>query len=640
MANLAAYLITALAISDGLLVTYLVLDDASFGFRLAAGTVAGLAVLAHLGFLLALALGLNTASITLTALIVMAILAWLWWKRGARLRADIAQTSWRINAGSLCYWIVWIGLLTWIFSRVAVFKSDGLHTSPAANFGDLAFHLSGITSFAYGDNFPPRSPIFAGLRFTYPFLIDFLAAFFLRTGASLFNALFVVNLPLSLALVAITGDLTRRLVRPNRAGGLAARLAPVILFLSGGFGFFNFLQDMWEPGESMPGLLAHLPRTYTIGDDLVTPWGNVPLRWGNLVTTLIVPQRSLLFGLPLVALVVILWWLAVDEQRDLGQRRRCMLAAGVLTGLMPLLHAHGFFAVAIASLAVTALFRSRTWIGYYAAAAILAGPQALWLSATQVRGKLFEPHFGWDKGESPLLLFWGVNAGVLIFLLIAALARPALIVKSGRRFYLPFILWFLMPNIFLFAPWPWDNIKILVYWALLSCPFVAAACASLLGSERVLSRMAGGLAVVGLTFAGALDVTRALSPVEHPVLLNPVVLEVARMIRERIPPHSVIMHAPIHNSPVIMTGRQSLMGYPGHLWTHGIDYEERESDVGAIYSGRSDADELLKKYGVNYVMVGPIERSQLKPQESFFIGHEFPVIIDYQGYRVYEIRKP
>ena len=291
----------------------------------------------------------------------------------------------------------------------------------------------------------------------------------------------------------------------------------------------------------MPGLLAHLPRTYTIGDDLVTPWGDVPLRWSNLVTTLIVPQRSLLFGLPLVALIVILWWLAVDEQRDLGERRNWMLAAGVLTGLMPLLHAHGFFAVAMASVVVTAVFRSRTWIRYYSAAAIVGGPQALWLSSTQVRGKLFEPHFGWDKGESPFLLFWGINAGVLILLLIVALARPALIVKPGRRFYLPFILWFVMPNLFLFAPWPWDNIKILIYWALLSCPFAAAACASMLGSKMVFSRMAGVLAIIGLTLAGALDVTRALSPVEHPVLINSVELDVARMIRERTPPHSVIM---------------------------------------------------------------------------------------------------
>ena len=91
MANLAAYLITALTISDGLLLTYLVLDDASFGFRLAAGTVTGLAFLAHFAFLLALAFGLNTASIAFTTLILVAALAWLWWKQGERLRADVAR---------------------------------------------------------------------------------------------------------------------------------------------------------------------------------------------------------------------------------------------------------------------------------------------------------------------------------------------------------------------------------------------------------------------------------------------------------------------------------------------------------------------------------------------------------------------
>src|SRR5215471_16179896 len=160
MANLTAYLMTFVAIADGLLLSYLVVDEARLGFRIAAGTVTGLALMAHVGFLLALPRGLNTASIVLTALVLTAALVWLGWKRGNRLRADVERISWHISPGSICYWIVWTGLLAWIFSRVAVFESDGLHTSTATNFGYLAIHLSAITSFGYGENFPPQSPIF------------------------------------------------------------------------------------------------------------------------------------------------------------------------------------------------------------------------------------------------------------------------------------------------------------------------------------------------------------------------------------------------------------------------------------------------------------------------------------------------
>ncbi|MBA3243079.1 MAG: hypothetical protein H0T60_17805, partial [Acidobacteria bacterium] len=61
-----------------------------------------------------------------------------------------------------------------------------------------------------------------------------------------------------------------------------------------------------------------------------------------------------------------------------------------------------------------------------------------------------------------------------------------------------------------------------------------------------------------------------------------------------------------------LTGRRSLMGYPGHVWSHGIDYFERESELKRIYSGAPDAASLLSKNGVEYVVVGPLEEAEMK----------------------------
>ena len=45
----------------------------------------------------------------------------------------------------------------------------------------------------------------------------------------------------------------------------------------------------------------------------------------------------------------------------------------------------------------------------------------------------------------------------------------------------------------------------------------------------------------------------------------------------------MIIHAPVHNTPVFLTGRRSVMGYPGHIWTHGLEFVQRESEIKRIY---------------------------------------------------------
>jgi len=64
----------------------------------------------------------------------------------------------------------------------------------------------------------------------------------------------------------------------------------------------------------------------------------------------------------------------------------------------------------------------------------------------------------------------------------------------------------------------------------------------------------------------------------------------AEIIKQQTPPRATILHAPVHNTPVFLTGRRSLMGYPGHIWTHGLDYGPRETEIKRIYAGAPDAE--------------------------------------------------
>jgi len=41
-------------------------------------------------------------------------------------------------------------------------------------------------------------------------------------------------------------------------------------------------------------------------------------RWGNAISSLLVPQRGILLGLPLAVIVFTQWWLATGERTDAG----------------------------------------------------------------------------------------------------------------------------------------------------------------------------------------------------------------------------------------------------------------------------------------------------------------------------------
>ena len=632
---LPSLLLTALAIWVGLSLMRRFFAEAEWQLQLWFGLVLGLVSLAWLGFLLALLLGLNWLTIGGTAAILIAATFFL---RPVSLSLPRAIFS----LPAFAYYGGWLIFFVWLFSRVVVNETDGLYTAPANNYGDLAFHFSVVTSFADGDNFPPHNPIFLGLKFTYPFLIDFLTAFFHRAGADWAAAFFLPNVLLSLALVGLIGLLTERLTGSR----LAARFAPILFFLSGGAGFLYCWRD-WQKGNvSWLEFLWHLPRSYTKNDDL-------DLQWGNMLTTLIVPQRSLLFGVPVFAMIVILWWQWIqrrdaevtlrraEEDRKtprtiaevlrLSGENKLLFAAGLLAGLMPLLHAHGFFSIMMVSAVMALVFFTWDWLVFFIPAGLLALPQAWWLSGTGTRSSLFKPHLGWATGDN-FPKFLALNFGLfLLALLVAFFFQNA----RTRRFYIAFLLCFIVPNVVLLAPWPWDNIKVLLYWYLLSCPLVAALLARLF-SRRALWPVAALLFLV-LILSGGLDVLRSLSPVEKLRLFDTEQLQVAERIKERLPAHALVLCAPIHNSVLALAGRQMMMGYPGHLWSHGIKYDDREDEVKTIFRGGAAADRLLQQYGIDYLVIGPVEFNEFNADEGYFAA-KYDVVIDEAGYRVYQVK--
>jgi hypothetical protein len=346
--------------------------------------------------------------------------------------------------------------------------------------------------------------------------------------------------------------------------------------------------------------------------------------------------------MPLVIAVWTLWWQAMDETVDPPRARRMLAGAGAITGLLPLVHAHALVTtLAVAATLALLTRRARDWAFFFVPALALALPQVLWIargSALQT-GRFLAWHLGWDRGSRSPLLFWLDNLGLVLPLLLVALIWGWTDRWLPRRlifFYVPFLGCFVVPNLLQLSPWIWDNIKFLVWWHLASAPIVALLLVRLwrYGGGW---RWATAAAFVVLILSGALDVFRVVSGAIDLANYDGPAVAFGHRIRAVTPPGAIVLHAPTYNSEVYLAGRRSVMGYPGHTWSQGLDAGTREEDVRAMYAGGPRAEALLKQYGVGYVLVGPRERAMDGGVDEAWL-ERYPAVAESGEYRLFAIR--
>jgi hypothetical protein len=681
-----ALALTLIAIAGGALVTYLFDEDAPLVARLCMGACLGFAALGLFGFILASLFGLGSLVLILSTILLASPLPILLKpSRRTQVSADIRETVRGVRRALLhptrrtnvhVIFSALVVLLLWlVFDRAMVELPDGIYTGVKNNYGDLPFHLSIITSFSDGANFPPEDPTWAGARFTYPFIVDFVAACFVRAGASLRQAMLLENFVLALSLVGLLYRFTLKLTRDWIAG----LIAPALLLFSGGLGWWYFFKDSNWSEQGVFGVLFNLQQQFTITMNSVPDTG---FRWGNSLTTLLVPQRGILFGLTLAVIVFTIWWSSLEDSEE-GKRQKVkgkkktkpaapspstfpfpvfllpsakrMIAAGAIAGMLPLVHAHSFVVVMVVGAGVallTGLKEWRAWAAFFIVACLIAAPQMWWAThGSSVKAEsFFGWHFGWDKGDDNFFWFWLKNTGLFIPLIFAAFMwrgdhsdeEKYLVSRRLLYFYLPFTLCFIVPNLIKLAPWPWDNIKVIFYWFIASVPLVALLLARLLRGTFTLRAVSVAL-ILTLTLAGALDVWSVASRAGEFRIFDAGGVAFAEVVKEKTQPRATILHAPTFDTPIFLTGRRSVMGYPGHIGSHGIDYKDRLREITRIYAGAPDAETLLAKYGVEYVVVGPNERHEME-QQRMLVNDQFFMRYSLAGetgeYRLYKIARP
>ena len=642
----------------GLALTYLVEREEPLMWRVAAGNVVGCALFGSIAFLLAMILG-PSAGTVIAALVLTAAPAVLLLKgpRREALMRDWGRAKGKLdgaNMGKILRFAYYLGfaiLFVFFFDRAMWQTAEGIFTGGSNNLGDLPYHLGAIYSFTDGANFPPQNPSYAGTKFSYPFIADLLTASFMKLGAGIREAMFVQDVAWAMALLVVLERFVAKLTNDRTAG----KIAPVLLFFSGGLGFLWFLSDYSDQGKGFFEFLNALPKDYTIGDDF---------RWGNTLTTLFLTQRSLLLGMPLTILVLGFLWRVFTSKKEVDERPHVVvpLLFGLIAGTLPLVHLHSLAVLFIVTVVMLAI-RPDRWKEFFifgAGVCVIAVPELIWSSTGSASRatEFFDWHFGFDARENNILWFWIKNTGLLFPLLALGLYlsyRPQSPAKDSRKkkdqesavaahargvseleLYIPFALLFIIGNVAKLAPWEWDNIKVLIYWFVGSLPFMAIA-VTWMWRRGSVGKAAAVLCMVVLTASGALDVWRVASRQIEFKAFDSDAVALAEKVKAVTPPHALILNRPTYNSAAVLTGRPSFIRYPGHLSSHGIDYREREEDSKRMYAGGPEAVRLFEKHGIEYVLMSPEERASMGPNEAFFT-RSFPVAAQAGQYKLYKVR--
>jgi len=600
--------------------------------RVAYGTVVGAVVVSMADFLLALAVGMGLASVLGGLAVALVVSVPGWWLARRRLVAELDDVVARWLRREP--WPLWALLaICWPFTIVVLartyqFTAQGLVAGGPWSYADWAAHLTYAGSFAYGHNFPPEFPVDPGHRLAYPFMIDLLAASLVPLGTSLTSALVLSSGLLALAFPAVMYLAGLRLV----ASRGAAALAVLAFTLSGGLGFVLLLGDVRRSG---PIALQQLDRLLTQNLDQNYQWLNPVLAW-------MLPQRSVLFGFSLAPLLLGMLWVALRRTPEGRLERWAPFGfAGVVAGLTPLFHLHAYGTVVALAAFWTLLSRRREWVAFFAPALALGAPAALWMiggGAASVRVQLWWLADTAGHHDGPAW-FWLKNTGVLVPAMAAAFLWRGLLPAGLALHLAPVWLWFLVPNVWVFQPWDWDNTKFFAYWALLGALPVGALLMRLLRSG-VEGRIVAYALIAFLTLSGAVDLARSAGPSALAAQFTDAGgLQVATWARQHTDPRAVFLVAPAHNQPVpTLAGRRVVAGYGGWLWTYGLsDWAQRTGDAQRMLRGDPATPDLLRRYRVDYVVIGPQEVGGEGASQVYF-DRTADLVYSNGGYNVYHVR--
>ena len=86
-----------------------------------------------------------------------------------------------------------------------------------------------------------------------------------------------------------------------------------------------------------------------------------------------------------------------------------------------------------------------------------------------------------------------------------------------------------------------------------------------------------------------------------------------------LPPAAVIATAPAYNHPVLLLGHPVVAGYEGHLWSHGLSYQQQLADLNFIMMGEEGWENKARSLGIRALYWSRWEREAFPHSKLPFV---------------------
>ena len=630
----------------GILVLYLLVPGLTFEERIFYGFDLGVILISIACFVSAIVFGFNLLQVCLTSLCLLIVSFVLTFglrsQVAARIKNELQDFRSRLKLRETV-WFAEMLLVIGVFFFHLYYNSwrlypDGWYAGHSFIWGDLPIHTGLIESFVEIRKFPPPNIYFSGTLLSYPFMADFFSSILIILGWSLGPAFVIPGFLLGICTVAGIYLLALRISRSV----FASLLTVVLVLLSGGMGFIVFLVEANRSGNFIHTLL-NLPSYYTGLRDYA-------MTYPNIVLGFFLPQRPFLLALPLGMLMLSLLY-----RFRLSRRPYDMLLVGLASALLPLVHPHTLVTIGIVSgyLVVEYLvlsFLCNDKQGCYRA--LLSGVlfslpvtvgmlQVLWqlgnLGATSNGGLSVQITTRAIATEN-YIWYWLKNVGLFLPLAGLIFVVQGALPNRIRSFYAPFALIWFIATLVVMQPFDCCNRKLLVYWYLVSAVVISLVLVKLILTGDIISRFLVAFLIFLLVFTGSLDLFRASIPSQSRYLeFSNEDIAFANQVKERLPADAVYITATqVHHPITDLAGRQVVLGPPYLANDWGLPWRPRMEDLQLIYTGSSRAQDLIRKYGARYLVIGPTERQLFRVNKQYY-QERFPVVLRYGQYTVFDV---
>jgi hypothetical protein len=526
----------------------------------------------------------------------------------------------------LCIWItvVCASLLSWDDSGNLIAHSYSV-------WGDWSAHLTFMSAFQErGLSWLGKSnPVFQGMPFQYPFLSHLITVLLSKlSGLNLISASYISSLILIFTLPIIL----YRWFRQLKLSEFASMTCVLSFLLIGGFQWMDSGLSTTEPLTNQ-------------------------FQAGSVFTQFILfeffPQRAFLFGIT----ALILLFTALHRQKSWNYKKAIAFALGF--SLLSLLHIHSWIAMGVLLLsyfvfpAQSNLKRKDSFI--LGLLCLVLSSVFLYFLILRDSGGDFKGSWdlwfpGWAQNEKSglseahemnPLKFWLYNTALFLPLSGVGiyLSRAK---KEWRAFIFSGLLLFGVALTVNLQPYFYDNLKTLTYSFLFLVPFIGITLDAVKNS-KFLPRYFGlilAILILGVQTTSAIrDLAAFEGGLQKTIFFTQQEMELADQFKSlRSSPESLVLIAPKHNHWLsCLSGNPVFMGYPGWLWSWGIQYTSREREVNEILEGGPSAEYLIQNHKIQYAVLSAQDRVKDHPININFFESHYKKVLDEKGWRIYSL---